>query len=616
VSASPPRPEYPRPQLRRDRWSNLNGAWSFAFDDNDHGRARGWQHLRAPDLEDEAGPLISQIVVPFCPQAPLSGIGDPSFHDVVWYARAFIAPQRSDQERVVLHFGAVDYRVAVWVNGQLVASHEGGHTPFSADVTDALSATGNALVVRAEDPGDDPTIPRGKQDWHQHPSHTFYSRTTGIWQTVWLEVVDPTHVSDLRLTPDLDAAALRAVVRLGGWEPGTRVRLAATREGQLAGAATVAPTTDEAHATVRLTETPLAPWSPECPALYNLSVEVVDAAGHVRDRVTSYFGMRKVDVAGDRLLLNGEPMFLRLVLDQGYWPDGLLTAPSDQALRRDIELAMAMGFNGARKHQKVEDPRWLSWADRLGFLVWGEMANAHQFSPRSVQRITCEWQEVIARDYNHPSIVAWVPINESSGCRSLGPDQRTPVGPFNAHHASAMYFLTKSLDRTRPTLSNDGWEHTHSDLCTVHDYSGPETLAVRLASVERLLATPDRGAPVYADGHRYGGQPIVVTEYGGIFRGLQVDGFDYPVADSDEDFIRHLDALTSALLDNPIVTGLCYTQLTDVEHERNGLLTADRTPKLDLARVRDIIAAPHARAAEQPAPEQLVAAPHRKRGDP
>jgi beta-galactosidase/beta-glucuronidase len=315
VSASPPRPEYPRPQLGRDRWCNLNGTWRFAFDDNDSGRARGWHHPRAPGPDNGEGPLTGQIVVPFCPQSPLSGIGDPSFHDIVWYARAFTAPQRSDQERVVLHFGAVDYRAAVWVNGQLVATHEGGHTPFSADITNTLLTSANVLVVRAEDPGGDPTIPSGKQDWHQHPSHTFYSRTTGIWQTVWLEVVDSTHVSDLRLTPDLDAAALRAVVRLGGWEPGTRVRLVATREGQLAGAATVAAATDEARATVHLTDTPLALWSPERPALYDLSVEVVDAAGKVRDRVTSYFGMRQVDVAGDRLLLNGEPIFLRLVLD-------------------------------------------------------------------------------------------------------------------------------------------------------------------------------------------------------------------------------------------------------------------------------------------------------------
>jgi hypothetical protein len=346
--------------------------------------------------------------------------------------------------------------------------------------------------------------------------------------------------------------------------------------------------------TVRLGEAPLRVWAPQHPALYDLTVEVVDAAGQVRDRVTSYVGMRKVEVAGDRLLLNGHPVYLRLVLDQGYWPDGLLTAPSDEALHRDIELAMAMGFNGARKHQKVEDSRWLYWADRLGFLVFGEMANAHRFSPRYVQRITREWQEVIARDYNHPSVIAWVPINESFGCRSLRLDQRTPAGPFQAHHASAMYFLTKSLDPTRPALSNDGWEHTHSDLCTVHDYRGPEALAHRLGSVERLLTSPDHGMRVYADGHTHSGQPILVTEYGGIFRDTPVDGFDYAVVDSDEEFLRRLRALTSALLESPIISGFCSTQLSDIEHERNGLLTADRKPKIDPARVRDVIAAPHA----------------------
>jgi beta-galactosidase/beta-glucuronidase len=586
-----PRPEYPTPQLRRERWHNLNGVWRFAFDDDDSGRASGWQSLQAREL-DGGGPLRRKIIVPFCAQSTLSGIGDPSFHDVAWYGRTFESPQLAESERLVLHFGAVDYRADVWLNGQLVVSHEGGHTPFSVDITDSLRATANALVVRAEDPGCDPSIPRGKQDWHQQPSSIFYNRTTGIWQTVWLEIVDHVHVRDLRLTPCVDSAALEAVIGLAGWQPGTHVSIVATIAGRVAGTTTVAATSSNVKLALSLAGTPLELWSPEHPALYDLTITVRDSAGLVRDRLTSYLGVREIDVVGDQLLLNHEQIFLRLVLDQGYWPDGLLTAPTDEALRRDIELALAMGFNGARKHQKVEDPRWLYWADRLGFLVWGEMPNAHHFSPDSVQRTTREWSEVVLRDYNHPCLIAWVPINESAGCRTLDDDRRTWVGPFQEGFAAAMYFLTKALDPTRPSVSNDGWEHTHSDLCTVHDYRDAEALTRRFSSHDTLLEPPERTPPVYVDGRGYGGEPVLVTEYGGIFIATRVEGLDYAVVEDEQQFERRLKELTTTLVTSPVVGGFCYTQLADVEHERNGLLTADRKPKIDIARIRAIFATP------------------------
>ena len=352
-----PRREYPRPQLRRERWANLNGVWRFAFDDDDRGRDAGWQTGQAP--------LDREILVPFCPQSRLSGIGDPSFHDVVWYARTFELPAVEPGERVVLRFGAVDYAAQVWVNGTPVAEHEGGHTPFGADVTGALTGAANTLVVRAEDPGSDPAVPRGKQDWLEQPSHIFYGRTTGIWQTVWLELVDEAHVDRIRVVPKPEAGRVELGVRLRGRRPGMTIRAAAELDGRPAGSTTVETEGADTTITLRLAE-PVAWWSPEAPALYDLTLEVIDGDGRRRDLVRSYFGLRTVEIAGDRLLLNGEPRFLRLVLDQGYWPDGLLTAPTDAALRRDIELAKAMGFKGARKHQKIEDPRWLYWADRLG----------------------------------------------------------------------------------------------------------------------------------------------------------------------------------------------------------------------------------------------------------
>jgi beta-galactosidase/beta-glucuronidase len=572
-----PRREYPRPQLRRERWLNLNGPWRFAFDDEDRGREAGWAGSSAA--------LDREILVPFCPQAPLSGIGDRSFHDVAWYGRAFEAPPHVLGERVLLRFGAVDYAAEVWVNGKLVAEHEGGHTPFGADITNALDGETNTIVVRAEDPGSDPAIPRGKQDWLEKPSHIFYSRTTGIWQTVWLETVDELHVDNLRLVTKPNEAKLEVGVRLRGRRPGTTIRASAEVDGRAAGSATVETEGAEATLTVHLAE-PLEWWSPESPTLYDLAVEVLDSEDTSRDLVRSYFGLRTIEIAGREILLNGEPRLLRLVLDQGYWPDGLMTAPTDAALRRDIELAKGMGFDGARKHQKIEDPRWLFWADRLGFLVWGEMANAHKLSGSSINRTIAEWSEAIERDFNHPSVIAWVPVNESFGCRQIGDDRGS--APVAVNVATALYRHTKALDPTRPALSNDGWEHTESDLCTIHDYGDADALARRLASVDRLTAPSE--PPLYVDGHSYRGEPVVVSEYGGVFRGAST-GFGYQVAADDDQYLKQLAALTYTLVASPIVSGFCYTQLADVEHEQNGLLTDDRRPKLALHRLRAIFGA-------------------------
>jgi beta-galactosidase/beta-glucuronidase len=549
------------------------------------------------DLRADDSPFDRRITVPFCYQSRLSGIGDTSFHDVVWYARAFDPPPPgTEDERLLLHFGAVDYRAAVWVNGTQVASHEGGHTPFCADVTDMLREGENVIVVRAEDPSRDATIPRGKQYWKEESEGIFYTRTTGIWQTVWLEPVNERRIDSLRLTPDVDAARVEVEVALEGFEPALGLRLIVTRGGEMVlddRVEVLSAVVERSLPLLRRGEAPVSPyprhwarpalWSPEEPNLYDLRVELLDAGGAILDDVESYFGMRKIEARGGKVYLNNHPYFQRLILDQGYFPDGILTAPTDDDLRQDIELAKEMGFNGARKHQKVEDPRWLYWADTLGFLVWGEMANAYQYSPDYVRRITDEWQGAVRRDYNHPCIVAWVPMNESWGVPELASD------PGQVEHLLAMYYLTRSLDRSRLVVSNDGWEHAVTDLCTIHDYRDAESLARTYATVGSSVAAEPHQRPIYVPGHGHRGEPILITEFGGIaFGTADPEEWGYRTVSDAEEFLERYREVVSAVLRCDAVQGFCYTQLTDVEQEVNGLLTYDRKPKMDHARIREI----------------------------
>jgi hypothetical protein len=341
----------------------------------------------------------------------------------------------------------------------------------------------------------------------------------------------------------------------------------------------------DAPDTPHLSEWPdAALWSPEEPNLYDLELELLDQSGGVLDTVQSYFGMRKIVVKGGKVFLNGRPLYQRLVLDQGYFPEGILTAPTDDDLRRDVELAKEMGFNGARKHQKIEDPRWLYWADTLGLLVWGEMANAYQYGPEYVRRMTAEWQEAVARDYNHPCIVAWVPMNESWGVPNLARD------PAQTQHLLALYHLTRSLDGTRPVVSNDGWEHALTDLCTIHDYRDAGALRESYGTPESAIDARPARRPVYVAGHGYRGEPILITEFGGIAFSGDAQGWGYSTVAGVEEFLERYESLIAALLESGVIQGFCYTQLTDVEQEVNGLLSYDRTPKADLARIREVTA--------------------------
>ncbi|HET9780808.1 MAG TPA: glycoside hydrolase family 2 TIM barrel-domain containing protein [Candidatus Dormibacteraeota bacterium] len=530
-----PRPEYPRPAFRRPEWQNLNGEWDFAT-----GTTPAYDRT---------------IVVPFCPESRLSGIRElPG--DVVWYRRTFDTP---DAERLHLHFGAVDYRATVWVNEVEVLRHEGGHSPFTADITAVARRTGNVLVVRADDPLADKTVPRGKQHWTEKPEGIFYTPTTGIWQTVWLEPLPARHVRGVRLVPDFDAGSLAVELDADG-EAAIEVKLDGRVVGRWSGTS---------HGEIQLSER--APW-PQ--ALYDVEITLGD------DRVETYFGLRKVETKDGRVWLNGEPIVQRLILDQGYWPDGLMTAPSDEALKADIELARAFGFNGARKHQKVEDPRWLYWADRLGFLVWSEMPSFHQHTAEAEHRLMREWAEVVRLHRHHPCVVTWVPANESFGLGDIDTAVRDDL-------LVRLYRMTRELDSSRPVVSNDGWQQALTDLCTIHDYSQPTELAEHFRSLDTALTARAEGHDPYDPGFSYRGEPLLVTEFGGLrFKGSTGWGY-HEVGDRDQ-LVDEYRALVAALMQPGPVQGFCYTQLTDVEQEQNGLAADDRTPKVDPALIRVI----------------------------
>ena len=584
---------YPRPQLVRDGWHDLCGEWAFAFDDNDRGLTERW--FATTDPYDRT------IVVPYPPESKLSGVHDPSPHPIVWYRRTVRLAKPPEDERVLLHFGAVDYIARVWVNGVYVGDHEGGHTPFSFDITDALvDGTEQVLVVRAEDHADDVTQPRGKQDWLAEPHGIWYHRTTGIWQPVWVERVPTSHLTEVQWTPDVSGARVTleaSLSRLPDRPCHLRVRLRVRDE--LLAEQTVRLTGETGRWDIAI---PAARhgqhlgwllWSPECPNLIDAELELLDDTGQQIDVVRSYVGFREVRIEDGRFILNGQPYFLRLALEQGYWPDSHLAAPSAEALRREAELVKALGFNGVRVHQKVEDPRFLAWCDRLGLLVWGEMPSAYEFAPRAVERLTSEWMEVVRRDRSHPCVVTWVPFNESWGIWHIAevPEQR--------HYATALYHLTKALDGTRPVISNDGWEHTVSDIWGVHDYTGSgQTLRRRYDgpdAVARVLRDrrPGRRKVVLGDPVDRG-QPVVLTEFGGLSYtpATGEKWFGYATVSSAEELTERLGELVDAILDNPELAGFCYTQLTDTEQERNGLLTQDREPKLPIETIRAILTRP------------------------
>ncbi|HEY6803057.1 MAG TPA: sugar-binding domain-containing protein [Pyrinomonadaceae bacterium] len=570
-----PRPEYPRPQFVREHWLNLNGVWEFQYDDQNVGLSEGWNDGRS---------LNDKIVVPFAYQTELSGINDKSIHECIWYARTFVVPDDWKSFDLLLNFGAVDYEATVWINGREVGNHQGGHVPFQFEVSPYVIAGENRITVRVED-RQDLQQPRGKQSYTGLPHAIDYYCTSGIWQTVWLERAPAIRIEDVKIITEADLNSLTIDVYLHAPSGAWRIDIEVIDEGKLVAQQSHYTAIATGHFDIQIPFAKL--WSPESPHLYDLKLRLYQD-NELRDEVTSYCGLRKIELRDGKFLLNGKKCYLKLVLDQGYWPDGYLTAPSDEALQTDIGWTRMFGFNGVRKHQKIEDPRWLYWCDRLGLLVWEEMPNAREWSLHAQELFSAEWQRAVRRDYNHPCIIAWVPVNESMGFPGLGHEH---AGQYS--FIERMVRVTRRLDSSRPVIDNDGWEHTDiTDVCAIHDYT-PTAKKLKFRYKETLGGgqLPEKvwisDRPLFLAGSRYRGQPIVLSEVGGFLTiptDIPQEKRDmlyqfYASFESPEELVNKYRDLMKGIASLRFLAGFCYTQLTDIEQEINGLLTYDRRPK-------------------------------------
>ena len=559
-----PRSEYPRPQFVREGWMNLNGTWQFEIDHGDTGRKRGL-------IEKET--LDGEILVPFCPESRLSGIEYKDFMRAVWYKRSFALPKEAEGKHVILHFGAVDYQTEVWINQKSVGMHKGGYTSFHFDITNALRAGENEITVCAQDDTKSPHQPSGKQSPEYESYGCYYTRTTGIWQTVWLEWVDSCYIKEAYLTPHAKEGTVN--VRVVTSAPCT-LKAAASYKGKPMGEASAASDGCAAEVAIPLYEKHL--WNVGEPELYDLRL-ALEKDGEVTDHIESYFGLRSVWFDGMKFMINDKPVFQRLVLDQGFYPDGIYTAPTDEALKGDIELSMAMGFNGARLHEKVFEARFLYHADHLGYLCWGEMANwgLDHSEDYALADFLNDWIPAVRRDFSAPSIIGWCPLNETWNQNLRA--QRDDV-------IRMIYRMTKAIDPTRPCIDTSGNYHVETDIFDLHEYE---------QDVEKFASYYAAGAPLlhdhYAKRQTYTpGLPVFISEYGGIWWSDEdKDGWGYGErVESREEFIARYKGLTETLLFNPDHFGFCYTQLTDVEQERNGLYTYDRKPKFPSTIIRAI----------------------------
>ena len=577
-----PRPEHPRPQFVRDTWLNLNGRWTFAFDFGRSGwhQGRDWQRSTGFDRE---------ILVPFCPESQLSGVGYTDFIDSLWYHRKIEIPAAWQGRRILLHCGGIDFESGVFIDGQQVGRHYGGTASFSHDITRFVKAGGtHDLVIHALDDVRSGRQPAGKQSGQFKSAGCHYTRTTGIWQTVWLEAVYPSGLENVQILPDLDGSRFVLVPRFHALESGLRWR-ASLREGGSVVAQSEGTAMQGAPLVLPITSA--RPWSPDDPFLYDLTFEVLKH-DTVVDTVHSYAGLRKVHIEGNRVYLNNQPLYQRLVLDQGFYPDGIWTAPDDAALKQDIELSLQAGFNGARLHQKVFEERFHYWADRLGYLTWGESSSWGMgiFDAKGQDKAgdvawvwLAEWREILERDRNHPSIIAWTPFNETNGACDWNLHKRL--------HTDA-YALCRSLDPSRPVNDASGYVHVRTDLWTVHTYEqDPEKLTRQLVPSDTgtvFRNYPDLEAP-------YEGQPYLVDEFGGIKwiseerRAWADNSWGYGDGPKTlEEFYLRLAGQVQAILQQKHISGYCYTQLTDVEQEQNGIYNYDRTPKFDMQRIAGI----------------------------
>lgn len=577
------RQEYPRPDFIRDDWLSLNGSWDFNFDDNDLGIQDEWYRHGFPSPQT--------IKVPFAYQCELSGIGTDEVHPIVWYARSFQVPTEWDGQRVLLNFGAVDYICTIWINGRLAGGNKGGYTSFSVDTTKFLQPGDNHVVLRVVDEAVT-SQPRGKQRARKENFGCWYTPITGIWQSVWLEAVGRRYLEHVKLESNIYDQAVNIAFWLDDFEDGLVLECDVSEAGKVLSTVRVPLTAKytffsdvksrkDGALTLSIPGGKL--WTPENPYLYDLHFRLFSQDKLV-DSVKSYVGLRKVHKDGGQIFVNDEPIYLRMVLDQGYWPGGIYTPQSIEEIAQDVRITKELGFNGARKHQKFEDPYYYYYCDKAGLLVWCEMPSPYIYDEEVSQNMTEEWQRLVRQHYNHPSVIAWVPLNESWGVDQL---KEPHQDKRSVYHMLTLYNLTKSLDTTRLVIGNDGWQQAQTDIVAIHDYTqDPNDFREKYAQfrTNRHTKAFTHGFQIILDGYEYTDQPIMVTEFGGIKIADEDEAsWGYgEAARSQEEYLTRIRCLVDAILAEDEICGYCYTQLTDVEQEVNGLLTMDRKPKVDI----------------------------------
>lgn len=574
---------YPRPQLVRKTWQNLNGEWNFAFDDQNQGEKEHWEmHF----------PRQKQINVPFSYETKLSGIGEQSLYHVLWYQRDLVVDATQLDGRYFIHFEGCDYLTKVYINQIYIGKHRGGYNRFSFDVTGFLHEGVNTLTVRVED-SCDLQQPRGKQRWMKNSFACWYIQTSGIWKTVWAEWMNNEHIEKIKITPSFEHMEVKLEAEITTSKENLCLKAEVYYGDILVNSSSQkVVVTEDVYFVIDLFNTDVSecgvqPWSPEHPQLYDLKLTLISGA-EIVDSVASYFGLREIRIDKQNILLNGAPIYQRLILDQGYWEDSHLSMPDEHALIDDIDKIIALGYNGLRMHQKVEDERFLYWCDVKGLFVWCEAPSAYKYSDDMVTAFVEQWMETVKQFYNHPSIIVWTVLNESWG---------VPQIKFNRtqqHFSEMLYHLTKSIDSMRPVIVNDGWEHTVSDIITLHDYEeNGDILYERYTKfIDEILCGEvyhSGSKSALSDGFSYNGQPIIMSEYGGIAFADDKQGWGYGEKVKDEaSFLSRFDSITTAIKKLPYVCGYCYTQLTDVQQEINGLMDINHSCKVEAEKIREI----------------------------
>ena len=567
--------DYPRPQFVRKEWENLNGEWNFIFDDNDEGETREYF---------KKFPLSGKIIVPFTYETKLSGIEDDTVHYIVWYNKKInIRKEQIENKKIILNFEGSDYKTKIWINGNYIGENIGAYSRFSFDIEKYVIEGKNDITIKVED-SLSKDQPRGKQRYRKESWKCWYIQTTGIWKTIWIEWVSKKYLKGVKIISKTDKVILEVETNLLEQDIEKQKYYIETEisfNGQILNKTKKMIFNNYEKIELNIVKAgikhDIQKWSVNSPNLYDITYKLY-CEDKVLDTVNSYFGIRDIAIKGNRIFLNNEELYLKFILDQGYWKESHLTPPNEDSLIKDIESVLAFGYNGIRKHQKVEDERFLYWCDVKGVLVWGEMANCYNFDDNSLQNFTNEWIRVVKQNYNHPSIITWVPINESWGIPEVS------ICEKEQNFANSLYYLTKSMDNTRPVISNDGWEHTISDIITIHDYKQDDELLYQEYTDKDMkilnnLKEYNGKHKLFAKGYKYEGQPVIISEYGGIAINSK-EGWGYGKQVKDEkELIERFTKLTKAIKNIPYISGYCYTQLTDVQQEINGLMNEKRGSK-------------------------------------